>query len=257
MANGPKAINAPGVIIVLLAVFAAVHAFKALASDQWVLWLITGFGFIPARYGGPAQLVDLPYSPFADIWTFATYAFLHGDIMHLAVNGVWMLAFGSLLAWRFSSARFLVFSLTCAVAGALAHLVFHWGALVPVIGASAAISGQMAAAARFMFSTPRGFGEVLRARQGVAFFPAMPLSGLLRSPPALIFLGVWLAINLLAGVGVVGESLTGGASVAWQAHIGGFLAGLLLFDLFDRPSRPVEPPEPGPRKRPDYLRPVD
>jgi membrane associated rhomboid family serine protease len=112
------------------------------------------------------------------------------------------------------------------------HLVTHAGEQYPMIGASASISGTMAAAIRFAFQRGGPLG-MLRSGDDAAYrVPALPLSGVLRDARVLLFLAVWFGINIVFGVGSF-PSLTGGESVAWQAHIGGFLAGLLLFSLFD------------------------
>jgi membrane associated rhomboid family serine protease len=93
----------------------------------------------------------------------------------------------------------------------------------------------MAAAMRFAFQR-RGPLGILRSGDEEAYHvPALPLSGVLRDGRVLLFLAVWFGINIIFGVGTF-PSLTGGESVAWQAHIGGFLAGLLLFAWFD-PAR--------------------
>lgn len=237
--NSP--INAPNVVLVLLGLFAAIHAYKSFLDNQSAFDFLLSFAFVPARYGGdiPAG-VTFPYGILGDLWTPVTYMFLHADWTHLLINGFWMLAFGSLLARRFSTSRFLLFSLLCGLAGAFAHLVSHWGAAVPMIGASAAISGLMAAAARFIFSTPMGLAGAVQAGEGIAHLPALSLSQLMRTPPALIFLGIWLGINLLFGLGSVG--MGGGSSIAWEAHIGGFAAGLFGFDWFEKPPRSAKPP---------------
>jgi membrane associated rhomboid family serine protease len=101
-----------------------------------------------------------------------------------------------------------------------------------MIGASAAVSGAMAAAIRFAF----GRGSFLSFRRGdadaAARVPALPLLKALRHPRVVTFLAIWFGINIVFGLGstpFVGPS----QSVAWQAHIGGFLAGLLLFSPFD------------------------
>jgi membrane associated rhomboid family serine protease len=104
---------------------------------------------------------------------------------------------------------------------------------VPVVGASAAISALMAGAARFVFQTEgpmwslSGFEAYRR--------PAASLAAIVRDRRVMAFLGVWFAVNIIFGV--AGGGIADGA-VAWDAHIGGFLAGLLLFRLFD--------PVPGP-----------
>jgi membrane associated rhomboid family serine protease len=167
------------------------------------------------------------------LWSFFSYAFLHADWLHVGLNLAWLLPFGTALARRFGAWRYTAFMLVVAAAGAFAHLITHLGAMVPMIGASAAISGAMAAALRFVFQNggPLGLwrGEANNAAYRV---PASSLAATLRDPRFLIFLGTWMGLNLLVGLGTVsiGEE---GQEIAWQAHIGGFVAGLLLFDAFD------------------------
>jgi membrane associated rhomboid family serine protease len=129
-------------------------------------------------------------------------------------------------------ARFLIFFAVTAAAGAVAHLLAYDGQDAPMIGASAAISGTMAAAMRFAFQ--RGGPLSFSRTGGEADFrvPALPLSRVLREPTVIAFLVVWFAVNLVFGLW--STPLTGANEVtAWQAHIGGFLAGLLLFSWFD------------------------
>ncbi|MEO8668669.1 MAG: rhomboid family intramembrane serine protease, partial [Bauldia sp.] len=101
----------------------------------------------------------------------------------------------------------------------------------PMVGASAAISAHMAGASRFVFTTgiPVGFG---RAPPEVYRRPAEPLAAIIRDRRVFLFLVTWFGINLVFGVFGSSGGLTSGA-IAWQAHIGGFLAGLILFPLFD------------------------
>jgi membrane associated rhomboid family serine protease len=175
----------------------------------------------------------------AEIWTFVTYAFIHGDITHLAVNSIWFLPFGSAVARRFGNLRVIGFFVATAAAGALAHLVTHWGEFMPMIGASAAVSGFMAGAIRFTFQRG-GPLAMFRNEEPTAYLvPAAPLSLALRDPSILVFLLAWFGLNLLFGIGSVGLP-DGEQSIAWEAHIGGFVAGLLLFPLFDPvPAQPT------------------
>jgi len=175
----------------------------------------------------------LPGGLGAQIWTFVTYALLHASWIHLGVNAIWFLPFGSAVARRFGALRFLIFFAVTAAAGALAHLFAYGGQDAPVIGASAAISGTMAGAMRFAFQ--RGGPLSFRRTGGDADFrvPAAPLSRVLHEPAVLVFLVVWFAINLLFGLISLPSGMGGGEVVAWQAHVGGFLAGLLLFSWFD------------------------
>ena len=225
------ALNLPGVVTALLAFMIAVHAGQSLLGEDARDTVLVWFAFIPARY--EAAMGDaFPGGAPLDAATFLTYALLHGDWMHLAVNGVWMAAFGSGLARRFGTARFLAFSALCSVAGAGAHLVTHWAELAPMIGASAAVSGYMAAAARYAFRRPtERFHDAVLA-------PALPLGQVLTDGRILAFLGVWLALNLIFGAGLVPLG-DGPTEIAWQAHIGGFFAGLLAFPLFDPIHRRV------------------
>ncbi len=148
-----------------------------------------------------------------------------------------MAAFGSAVARRLGAARFLLLSVVATVAGARAHLVAHPGSEGPMIGASAAVSGMTAAAARFAFMPggPLGSG---RGQSDAFHLPAPPLRAVFANRNALIFIAVWFAINLFFGVqGALLPGVEG--AIAWQAHFGGFIAGLLLFGVIDPvPRRP-------------------
>jgi membrane associated rhomboid family serine protease len=214
-------------------------------TDAEDLQFLLTFAFIPARYdtnllvGG-----SFPGGFGADLWTFFTYAFIHADLMHIGLNLAWLLPFGSALARRFGAWRYTGFMLVAAGAGAFAHLLSHPGAMVPMIGASAAISAAMAAALRFVFQA----GGPLALWRGHADnhayrVPAAKLGATLRDPRFLLFLGVWIGLNALFGLGTVplGEE---GQQIAWQAHIGGFIAGLFLFSAFDPVPREEFDTEP-------------
>src|SRR5256712_8536368 len=178
-----RMLNVPAVVLALLAVLGCVHAVLALVltAEQTTEFLLL-FAFIPARYDA-SVLPDVawPGGWAADIWTFVTYALIHADLSHLIFNAVWLLAFGSPVAQRFGSRRFLAFMAVTAAAGAAVHLVTHFGELLPMVGASAAISGAMAAATRFMFQ--RGCPlEFWRDRSQASLVPAAPPAASLRVP---------------------------------------------------------------------------
>ncbi len=233
--NREPLFNVPGVVVTLIASFLLIHVVRLwLLSDEQDVQMLLLFAFIPVRYdtsllGGGG----LPGGIGAQVWTFVSYAFMHGNWPHLALNSLWLLPFGSAIARRFGTARFLMFFAVTAAAGALAHLVTHSGGQSPVIGASAAISGAMAGAMRFAFQRGGPLGFFRGGENDDAYrVPALPLTGVLRDPRIFAFLVVWFGINLLFGAGPL--SLSGeDEPVAWQAHIGGFAAGLLLFSLFD------------------------
>lgn len=231
--------NLPPVIAAISGLLVFIHVVRAVVDPETDLQFLLWLAFVPARYDMslPVRL-PLPGGEAADVWTFVTYAFLHGDYVHLIVNLVWFLAFGSAVAWRFGAFRFSAFFAVTAAAGALAHLLTHFGEFAPLVGASASISGCMAAAIRFVFEAGGPLGVFRGGGEGAYCVPAAPLRVVLRDPQVLVFLGVWFLINLGFGLGTL-DDLVGNGTVAWEAHIGGFLAGLLLFPLFD-PVRPRE-----------------
>jgi membrane associated rhomboid family serine protease len=221
----------PGALTAYILLLAVIHL-RVLLPVDWENWTIEAFGFIPKRYDSTLLAVDFPGGAGARIWTFVTYSLLHANFSHIAFNVLWLLPFGSALARRFGAVRFFLFMAVTAIAGALAHLVTHEHAVAPMIGASASVSGAMAAAIRFAFVK----GSFLSFSRGdadaAAKVPALSLSRALRNPRVLGFLGVWFGVNIIFGMGSIAIGAEG-ASVAWQAHIGGFFAGLVLFSLFD------------------------
>ena len=225
--------NVPAAIIGLLIVLGLVQAVLifALTAEQTTEFLLL-FAFIPARYDA-SMLSDIawPGGWAANIWTFVTYALIHADLSHLLFNSVWLLAFGSPVAQRFGSLRFTAFMALTAAAGAAAHLMTHFEELLPMVGASAAISGAMAAAIRFAFQRG-GPLELWRDRAEAYRVPAAPLVASLRDPRVIAFLLVWFGLNILFGVFSLGIPDIEQA-IAWQAHIGGFVVGLLAFSAFD------------------------
>jgi membrane associated rhomboid family serine protease len=229
--------NMPSVVVATVAVLVGIHLFRmiALTDAQDTQFLLT-FAFIPARYTtDPFVGSAYPGGFGADLWTFFTYAFLHADFLHIGLNLAWLIPFGTALARRFGAWRYVLFMLVTAAAGALAQLISDPSEQMPMIGASAAISGAMAAAMRFIFQE---HGPIATWRDGVGNgeayrVPAVPLRGTFRDVRFLLFLAVWMGLNALFGLGAVSFGTEPGQQIAWQAHVGGFLAGLVLFAAFD------------------------
>lgn len=197
-----KAINLPRAVGWLLAANVAIYVIVAAIPIGWEFRTIMNLGFIPAKYTLPG----------AFDWTALvaplTHQFLHGGVVHLLINMVMLAAFGSGVERLLGTRRMVILYFISGIAGGFAHWLIYPVSTVPVIGASGAISGL--------------FGAVLRlmALQGGA-------GGFLRILPVAI---IWIGISL--AVGFTGMPGTGEAQVAWAAHIGGFLVGLLAFDLF-------------------------
>jgi membrane associated rhomboid family serine protease len=222
----------PGALTAYIALLAVIHAVRMLLPLDIDDIVIQMFGFIPKRYDSTLLAIPLPGGTGAKVWSFVTYSLLHANLSHIGFNVLWLLPFGSALARRFGAVRFFAFMAVTAVAGALAHLVTHEHAVAPMIGASASVSGTMAAAIRFAFVQ----GSFLSFSRGdadaAARVPALSLMRALRNTRVLGFLAVWFGVNIIFGIGSIAIGADGG-SVAWQAHIGGFFAGLVLFSLFD------------------------
>jgi membrane associated rhomboid family serine protease len=223
-------LNVPGAVALAAAVMIAIQAVRSLLPDEIDLTVLLTLAFIPARYSGAAA--ELPGGYLTAVTSFVTYMFVHGGWIHLLVNVLWMLAFGTAVARRIGPRGFFVFSGLCGIAGALTHLAFHWGEMAPVVGASAAISGQMAGALRFILFAKLQPGE---RTPDFSTAPLASLEAALRDHRIIGFLIFWVVVNAYFGLTAVSFGGVGGG-IAWEAHIGGFLCGLLTFGFFDRAS---------------------
>ena len=221
----------PGALTAYIVLLAVIHLHVLLPRDL-ENWVIDVFGFIPKRYDSTLLVGGIPGGEGAKVWTFVTYSLLHANLTHIGFNVLWLLPFGSALARRFGSLRFFVFMAVTAAAGALAYLLTNEHGLDAMIGASASVSGAMAAAIRFAFVRGSFLSFDRSNANAAAKVPAQPLWRALRDRRVLSFLAIWFGVNIVFGLGSIGIG-TEGVNVAWQAHIGGFLAGLLLFSLFD------------------------
>jgi membrane associated rhomboid family serine protease len=171
-----------------------------------------GDAFIERWSVVPRRLMS---NPGADFITVFTSMFMHGGWVHLGGNMLYLWIFGDNVEDRFGHAKFLLFYLLCGIAATFAQVFFSAGSNVPNLGASGAIAGVLAA---YIVLFPRGQVKVLMGR-GV-----VPM-------PALVVIGLWIVLQFISGIGSIAQTAeTGG--VAYMAHIGGFLAGLVLTFLF-------------------------
>jgi membrane associated rhomboid family serine protease len=217
--GAPRALNIPPIVLLFAGACLLIELLRAYwISSETDVWLLYHFAFIPARYADVALS-----SSWQAFTTPLTYSVLHGGFGHLINNCLWLVVFGSPLAATIGNARFALFWFVCAAIGALFHYWAQPQDMVPMIGASGAISGMMGAAARYGF-------RMTRTTEGSRFrLPAPTLSMLVKMPNVIVFLAIYFIMNF--GIGLAGTA-PGGASIAWQAHLGGILAGFLVVPMF-------------------------
>jgi membrane associated rhomboid family serine protease len=198
--TGERAINLPPAVMWLIGINVAIQLLRSLLGDETDQALVLEFGLVPAAYsGGGHGLLSVVFAPF-------TYQFLHGGWMHLVINMVSLAAFGAPVERLLGARRFVLFYLSAGLVAGLVHVVLFSESMDPVIGASGAISGV--------------FGGVLMLMRYVG-----SLTSIL--PVAAIWIGLNVFFGLFGGTpGAAGEQ------IAWTAHIGGFVYGLLVIRLF-------------------------
>ena len=180
-------------------------------------WVVAGFGLIPAVFFGTEALPD--GLPFVPVWaTVVTSIFLHGSWLHLAGNMLFLWVFGDNVEDAMGHLRFLVFVLLCGSVAGLTHALVDPESVRPLIGASGAVSGVVAA---YLILYPR-------VRMWALFLNGIPLR-----VPAYWAIGFWIALQLVSAF------FSADDNVGWFAHLGGFLAGVVLVRPLRRRYDPV------------------
>jgi membrane associated rhomboid family serine protease len=180
------------------------HAYKA---------FVLAYATVPARFPG---FLSGHVGFEAAFLPLLTSMFLHGGLAHIVWNMLFLWVFGDNVEDWFGHIPYLFFYLLCGIGAGLFHVLFNLSSALPALGASGAISGVMGA---YALLYPRA-----RILTLVFVFPV--------SIPAFVILGYWFLLQLLQGIGTLGQITSGG--VAWWAHIGGFLLGMLLTGLARR-----------------------
>jgi membrane associated rhomboid family serine protease len=225
------AFNVPGIVLAVLAVLIGIHVLFWALGESWQVWSAYALSFIPARLGGGEAV---PYPHGAQLWSFFTYALLHADVYHLGFNCIWLLVFSTPVARRLGAWRYLLLLAGSAAAGAAAMLPTHYGQFLIIVGASASVSAVLAASIPIMFAP----GFRMGASQSFNYERLRVLSprALFKNPQALAFAALFLAMTLFTGasMAMTGTAFLEERNIAWEAHLGGFIAGFVLFYLLDK-----------------------
>ncbi len=203
----------PIVTYAILALNLAVFAYMALAPDAVTEAFVRRFAFVPSVLAEGDLLVPRSQGgALGALVTPVTSLFLHGNGMHVGSNLLFLHVFADNVEDVIGRARFVLFYVACGVAACAAQALVDPTSALPMVGASGAISGVLAAY--------------------VVLFPGARVVTLvivfLLEVPAAIFILVWFVFQLVSGLTSLGELVAGGGGVAWFAHLGGFAAGILL-----------------------------
>jgi membrane associated rhomboid family serine protease len=192
----------PYVTYGLIAANILFFGFELLSGDAF----IEQWAFVPVRFLA---------NPFAASLTLFTSMFMHAGWAHLLGNMLYLWIFGDNVEDRFGHLKFLIFYLICGLAAIFGQLIFNTGSSIPNLGASGAIAGVLGA---YIVLFPKGKINVMQGERAIQV-------------PALIVIGLWFVLQFFSGIGSLATTAdTGG--IAYMAHIGGFLAGILLTFLF-------------------------
>ena len=171
------------------------------------------YGLVPARYTVPA--ISSYFASSQQLFSFVSFMFLHGGLFHLLGNMWSLYIFGDNVEDRLGSLRYLLFYLLCGFASGISHLVINWNSQIPTIGASGAIAGVMGA---YLVLFPKS--RILTLIPIFLFFQFVEV-------PAFLFLGIWFIFQFLSAAATAGQG-----GIAWWAHIGGFIFGIILLRVF-------------------------
>lgn len=222
--------NLPVPLIFLIGTLLAIHAGQVFILDQATqVDLTIWFAFVPLRLTYPA---DIPGGYWPLLWTPFTHAFLHANWPHVLINSAWLAVFGTPVARRYGAWRFFAVFLLSSAVGAFAFALFQTLSQAVLVGASGGISGLTGLAVRFIFQ------PVIMAIDPESNLPVpvgrklATIGEVFGNTRARSLTLVWLALNALTPLLPLFVGMD--AEIAWQAHIGGFLAGFFLAPLLER-----------------------
>ena len=207
--------NVPIVNNVLIGINVVLFALE-LAQGQAMNQFIYLYGLVPARYTIPELAAHFTFSQQVVAWV--SFMFLHGGFLHLLGNMWFLYIFGDNVEDRLGPLRYLAFYLLCGFISGFSHFVLNIQSTAPVIGASGAVAGVMGA---YFLLYPTSKILTLIPIIIIPFFLEIP---------AVFFLGLWFLLQFINAAGSIGT----GGGIAWWAHVGGFLAGMLLLMFFKK-----------------------
>jgi len=230
--SGPQPIfTLPRVVTGLAGVILVIHLAATLVFDPATQPIFTvWFAFIPVRIyalaDGSAEWLPL-------LWTPLTHAFLHAGWEHVLINVAWLAVFGTPVARRYGPVAFLIIFGISAIVGALFFALTTLPELQVLVGASGGISGLTGAAMRFVFQPVQVAKHPVTGEIVVLGRRLASMRDLMRNVRTRTFIVIWVALNGLAPLLplLIGSDAL---PIAWQAHLGGFFAGLLMVPLFER-----------------------
>jgi len=238
--------NLPRILLLLVGVLISLHLWVEYGMNDWQrIAFFWEFSFRPLefynfhitgdpKFGGVIQVILTYILPFMgeggwewdrfglNMMRLVSYSFLHGDWTHLGLNLIWLVIFGAPLCRCLGAVRFLFFWVFMAALSALTHFTFQPHSPIPMIGASGVVSALMGVATRYGFYRDEAGHESRRL---------LPMHQALMNKSAFFFISIWLITNLAVGFGAAMPGMEE-ANIAWEAHIGGLVAGFVLIGLF-------------------------
>ena len=221
-------LGSPAITMSLIVANVAVYFYQIGLSPQTEVNFIFTYALVPAFLSDPAtaEQSGLMMSPYLSLMT---NTFMHGGALHLIFNMWTLWLFGAPLEDRLGHKQFILFYLLCGAIGSFGHYIFNTTSVIPALGASGAIAGLLGG---YTYLFPKARVHII---QPIFFFP------LVLRLPALIYTGVWFALQIFQGYTSIGDQQDMGG-IAWWAHIGGFAGGLVLVWLMCRNRQSPPPP---------------
>ncbi len=196
-------------IIVINIIVFFIELTKGGQLDRFILT----YGLVPAKFSIPS--ISSYFTLGERLCSFISFMFIHGGFIHLIGNMWFLYIFGDNVEDRLGPFRYLLFYFSCGLASGLFHLFINWHSQTPTIGASGAIAGVMGA---YMVLYPKS--RILTLIPLFLFFPIVEI-------PAVFFLGVWFLFQFMSAASTAEQG-----GIAWWAHIGGFISGIVFLKLF-------------------------